>query len=88
LSFGQELNLFESSLKEMSVSQFIIEALGQIVFNLSPTPFDALCPVCKGNLRWVKFFGKGKRVECPDCCRQWVKRGRRGWQLDVPLNPS
>jgi hypothetical protein len=73
---------------EMSVSQFILEALGQFVFSLSPTPFDALCPVCGGNLRWVKFFGKDRRVSCTECRRQWVKRGRASWELDVPLNPT
>jgi hypothetical protein len=72
----------------MSASQFIIEALGEIIFGLSPTPFDALCPSCGGQLRWVKFFGKGKRVQCRDCQRQWVKLGRRRWEPDIPLNPS
>jgi hypothetical protein len=72
----------------MSASHFIIEALGELIFGWSPTPFDALCPACKGNLRWVKFFGKTKRVQCPDCRREWVKKRRGRWQQDAPLNPS
>jgi hypothetical protein len=72
----------------MSFSQVVFEFLGSLVFSLTPTPWDARCPNCYGDLRWISFWRKEKRIRSVDCHRQWVKGSQGRWRIDVPQNPS
>lgn len=68
----------------MSFAEPIFEGLASLMFSLVPTPFDARCPVCSGDLRWVSFFGKQQRIQCLGCKREWVKDKRGRWQMTAP----
>ncbi len=42
----------------MSLTQIVFESLGSLVWSLTPTPWNARCPNCYGDLRWISFWGK------------------------------
>ena len=69
--------------ENMSLSEPIFEALASLIISLSPTPWDARCRECYGDLRWVSFRGREKRIRCLGCKREWVKDSQGSWQIDV-----
>ena len=72
----------------MSLLEHVMDLLGGLAFSLSTVPWEARCPVCRGDLRWVSFFSRERRIRCVDCEREWVKDGRGRWELDYPHNPT
>jgi hypothetical protein len=72
----------------MSLSEPVFEALGQIVWAVFFGFWSGQGPKCYGDLRWMSFWGKEKRIRCVNCHRQWVKGSKGRWEIDVPLNAS
>jgi len=66
----------------MSFAEPIFEALASPMLSLF-SPFNATCPVCYADLRWISFFGK-QRIQCLGCKREWVKDKRGRWQMTAP----
>jgi hypothetical protein len=55
----------------VSLSASIFELIGEIICSILEVPYDGLCPRCRGDLRWVSYFSRERRIRCLECKCEW-----------------